>query len=111
MNELFYIPENMRKYVEKENIFLQRRRKMETEKGKICGKGKYFFVEEKRNREGKGGKDMEKKKLARDGWTDGRTGSEGSIRGPRGLQGVHYRKETGQQVNLKSRVNSPSFLV
>ena len=43
------------------------------------------------------------------GWTDVREAK--ALKGPRGLQGVNCRKETGQRINLKSRVNSPSFLV
>ena len=79
----------------KENIFLQRRRKMETEKGKICGKGKHVFCgrEEKQGRKRK--KIFGEGKICA-GWVDGWTGSEGSIRGPRGLQVVNCRKETGQ---------------
>ena len=40
-----------------EHVFWLRRRK----RGKIIEEGKYFFVEERKNREAKGGKYLEKK--------------------------------------------------
>ena len=67
--KVFCIPENMRKYLEKENIFLQRRRRTDAEKEENMWKRKYV-EKEKKNREGRGRTNLEKEKLARVGWTD-----------------------------------------
>ena len=43
--------------------FFVRRRRTEKEKGKIFGEGKYVSVEEKKSKEGKGAKFMEKEDI------------------------------------------------
>ena len=51
-----------RKYLEKENIVLQRRRRTKKNKENIWRKNIVFFVEDKKNGDGKGGNYLEKRR-------------------------------------------------
>ena len=46
-------------------VLFRRRRKTEKKRKKIFGEGEYLFLEENKNREGKGGKYLEKSALLR----------------------------------------------
>ena len=54
---------NGQNHLEKENVFLRRRRKTEKEKEANIWKTTIFFAEEKQNEERKGGKYLEKENI------------------------------------------------
>ena len=73
----------MRKYLEKGNIILERRRKTEKEKEENIWKRKVFYCEREEKQGRKRRKIFGGGKIGA-GWVDGRTGIKGSIKGPRG---------------------------